>query len=288
MRKLLSAEFSRLFHSLIFRICVLFSAGLAVFSILMRWLDVQKNAELYAQLDVSYSNADGLVFIGGLYLIFAAAVCIGIFVGTEYSDGTIRNKLMVGHTRRDIWFSKLLVCAVASVVIHMLYILTALAFGGIMLGGTTMKLSQILLCSLASVTAMLALTAFLLLFSMLIQSKAVGSVVCLITVILMLFVTLTIYQKLSAPEYYDAYQYTPDSGETVSVEKEKNPHYLTGTKRKVYEFLDTTLPVSQLFTIGRNEGDGPENLGWMIGSDFVIMIASTGAGILVFRERNLK
>lgn len=288
MRKLLSAEFSRLFHSLIFRLCLLVSVGLAVFSIMMRWLDVKKNAELYAQLDVIYSNADGLVFIGGLYLIFAVAVCIGIFVGTEYSDGTIRNKLMVGHTRRDIWLSKFLVCAVASVVIHLLYILTALAFGGIMLGGTTMKLSQILLCSLASVTAMLALTACLLLFSMLIQSKAVGSVACLITVILMLFATLTIYQKLLEPEYYDAYQYTTDSGETISVEKEKNPRYLTGTKRKVYEFLDTTLPVSQLFTIGRNEWDGSENFGWMIGSDFVIMIASTGAGILVFRKRNLK
>lgn len=288
MRKLLSAEFSRLFHSLIFRLCLLVSAGLAVFSIMMRWLDVKKNAELYAQLDVIYSNADGLVFIGGLYLIFAVAVCIGIFVGTEYSDGTIRNKLMVGHTRRDIWLSKFLVCAVASAVIHLLYILTALAFGGIMLGGTTMKLSQILLCSLASVTAMLALTACLLLFSMLIQSKAVGSVACLITVILMLFATLTIYQKLLEPEYYDAYQYTMDSGETISVEKEKNPRYLTGTKRKVYEFLDTTLPVSQLFTIGRNEWDGSENFGWMIGSDFVIMIASTGAGILVFKKRNLK
>lgn len=152
-----------------------------------------------------------------------------------------------------------------------------------------MKLSQILLCSLASVAAMLALTAFLLLFSMLIQSKAVGSVACLITVILMLFTALMIYQKLSAPEYYDAYQYTDeDSGETISVEREKNPRYLTGTKRRVYEFLDKTLPVSQLFTIGRNEMDGSKNLGWMIGSDFVIMIASTGAGILVFQKRNLK
>lgn len=69
MRKLLSAEFSRLLHSLVFRLCLLFSAGLAVFSTTMRWLDIRENAELYAKLSVDYRNADGLVFIGGLYLI---------------------------------------------------------------------------------------------------------------------------------------------------------------------------------------------------------------------------
>lgn len=289
MSKLLSAEFSRLFHSFVFRLCLLFSAGLAVFTITMQWLDVRRNAETYAKLSESYSNADGLIFIGALYLIFAIAVFIGIFVGTEYSDGTIRNKLMVGHTRRDIWLSKLIVCITASAMFNVLYILIALVYGKIMLGGTTMGITEILICSLAAVTAVLALASFLLLFSMLIQSKAVGSVVCLITTMVMLFAALTIYMKLEAPEYYDNYEImNEDSGESVKVEKEKNPNYLTGTKRKVYEFLDKTLPVSQLFTIGRNEEDFKDNIGFMICSDFVIMIVTTGAGIFIFRKRNLK
>lgn len=104
--------------------------------VLMRWADVRKNADEYAQLSVEYSNTDALIFVGGLYLIFAAAVVVGLFVGTEYSDGTIRNKLSAGHARRDIYLSKLIVCAAADVVIYVVYILVVLGLGQILLGGT--------------------------------------------------------------------------------------------------------------------------------------------------------
>ena len=85
MNKLLSAEFVRLFKSFIFKLGLLFSAGLGVFIVVMRRLDVKAHPDVYAKLGVEYSNADGLIFVGGFYLIFAATVFVGIFVGTEYS-----------------------------------------------------------------------------------------------------------------------------------------------------------------------------------------------------------
>ena len=94
MNNLICAEFSRLFKSFIFRLAALFSFGFAVFAIFMRYMDVINYPSEYAQLPVSYSNADGLIFAGGFYLVFAFTVFVSLFVGTEYSDGTMRNKLI--------------------------------------------------------------------------------------------------------------------------------------------------------------------------------------------------
>ncbi|MCB6414617.1 ABC transporter permease [Dorea acetigenes] len=286
MSKLLSAEFVRLCKSFVFKLGILFSAGSGVFMVLMRWADVRKNADEYAQLSVEYSNTDALIFVGGLYLIFAAAVVVGLFVGTEYSDGTIRNKLSAGHARRDIYLSKLIVCAAADVVIYVVYILVVLGLGQILLGGTTFHVKEILVFGAAGITAMLAMTALLLLFSMSIQSKASGSVVCLLSAIILLFAALIIYQRLEAPEYYEAYSYVDEeTGETIEVEREKNDRYLSGRKREVYEFLYNFLPVSQLYQIAMNE---PDNLKLMVVYDFVIVVITTGVGIAIFKKKNIK
>lgn len=286
MNKLLSAEFVRLFKSFVFRLCVLFSAGLGIFCVVMRWIDVKKHADLYAQLGAEYSNADGLLFVGGLYLIFAIAVFIGIFVGTEYSDGTIRNKLTVGHTRSDIYFSKLIVCAVADIILHILYIFVVWGLGQLLINGTTLSTKEIITFTAAGTVVMLAMTALLLLISMSIQSKAAGSVVCLLVTIIMLFATMFIDQRLSAPEYYDAYTYTDEStGEDIYVEKEKNTKYLTGTKRQVYEFLNDFLPISQLYQIVASDSI---DFGVTVMYDCILIFITTGAGILIFKKKNLK
>lgn len=289
MSKLLSAEFVRLAKSLIFKLCLLFSAGLGAFSVMMRWADVKKHPAEYAQLPAEYSNADGLIFVGGLYIIFAVAVFIGIFVGTEYSDGTIRNKLFTGHTRIGIYLSKLIVCAAADVMIHVLYILVVLALGGLLLGGTSMAAQELLVCTLVSTAASLAQTSLFLLFSMSIQSKTVGSVVCLLSSLILLIATLTVYQRLEQPEYYDGYTYTvvDEYGEEIEkeVEREKNPNYLTGMHRKVYEFLNDFLPSSQIYQIMTENTD---KFGWMSVYDCAVILVTTGAGIVIFQKKNLK
>lgn len=286
MNKLLSAEFVRLFKSLIFKLSAVVSAGFGIFAVLVRWLDIKKNAEIYAQLSIEYSNADGLIFAGEMYIEFVIAVFISIFVGTEYSDGTIRNKLTVGHTRGSIYISKLIVCAAADIMMHILYILVVLAMGNVFLDGTTMEAAQIMRFTVVSTTAVLALTALLLLFSMSIQNKAAGAVVCLLSVLIMMFATMSIQQRLEAPEYYDGYSYVDEeTGKMITVEKEKNPKFLTGMKRDVYEFLNNVIPFSQLYQIAMNNDD---NLGLIAVYDCAIIVITTGVGVAVFRRKNLK
>lgn len=286
MNRLLSAEFIRLYKSFVFKLGMFFSAGLGIFIIMMRWMDVKTHPQIYVKLSAEYANADGVIFVGGLYIVFAAAVFVGIFVGTEYGDGTIRNKLVVGHRRKSIYISKLVVCGAASLLMHVLYILVSLAAGSLLLGGTTMEVQEILLFTGAGVTAMLAMTSILLLLSMSIQSKAASSVACLLVTIVMLFTSLTIWQRLSAPQYYDSYAYVDENtGEVILGEKEENSKYLTGTKRKVYEVFNNFLPVSQLYQIVLND---KSNLGMIVIYDCLIVFFTAGAGIFIFQKKDLK
>lgn len=64
MSKLLRSNFARLWKSRVFWLGMLFSAGLSVFFILMRYIDIEQHQEVYANLDESYKNADELDFYG--------------------------------------------------------------------------------------------------------------------------------------------------------------------------------------------------------------------------------
>lgn len=287
MTKLLYAEFSRLFHSLIFKAGVLFSAGLSIFIIFMRWLDVTQNPEFYHNFPVSYRNADGLIFVGGIYLIFVLAIFIGEFIGREYSDGTIRNKLVCGHTRRNIYLSKLIVCSVACLIFHLLYILVSVLMGILLIDGTTMTIGQLMLSSLAGSFAMTAITALMLFISMLIPHKAAGSVCCLLLALLMMFGSLTIYERLQSEEYYDAYTYTDeDTGISIFVDRQRNPHYPTGIRREIYEFLNEYLPFSQLYSIVIMESEFDLNGIWIVYDCITILLVS-GAGAIIFKRKDL-
>lgn len=287
MTKLLYAEFSRLFHSLIFKAGVLFSAGLSIFIIFMRWLDVTQNPEFYHNFPVSYRNADGLIFVGGIYLIFVLAIFIGEFIGREYSDGTIRNKLVCGHTRRSIYLSKLIVCSVACLIFHLLYILVSVLMGILLIDGTTMTIGQLMLSSLAGSFAMTAITALMLFISMLIPHKAAGSVCCLLLALLMMFGSLTIYERLQSEEYYDAYTYTDeDTGISISVDRQRNPHYPTGIRRELYEFLNEYLPFSQLYSIVIMESEFDLNGIWIVYDCITILLVS-GTGAIIFKRKDL-
>lgn len=289
MNNLVCAEFSRLFKSFIFRLGALFSFGFAVFAIFMRYMDVVNYPSEYTQLPVSYSNADGLIFAGGFYLVFALAVFVILFVGTEYSDGTMRNKLIAGHLRFRIYLSKLIVCAAANVLFHLLYIITALLLGFLLIHGVTYSSGILLKYILLGVCVTLAFSAVLVCLSMCIPNKAVSAVTGLLLTIILLGSALTISMRLSAPEYTEAFAYTDEaSGKLIKVDRERNDQYLTGTKRKIYTFLYDFLPTCQFYQIVQVSDTPIENYGILIAYDGLLLFLSTGPGILIFGKKDLK
>ena len=72
----------------------------------------------------------GLTFLG----VVLAAFC-SLYLGTEYQDGTLRNKVTAGYRREQIYFSCLLACLGGGLLIWGSYLAAYLAVGLPLLGG---------------------------------------------------------------------------------------------------------------------------------------------------------
>ena len=129
-----------------------------------------------------------------------------------------------------------------------------------------------------------AFAALYTLTAMLIQSKAHTTAACILLVFALLFAGVHITSALNEPEYYSAYSYT-GNGVTVEAQEERNPNYLTGTKRQVYEFLHDFTPGGQTLQFANMNTEHPAQLALY---SSLILLAASACGILAFRRKDLK
>lgn len=282
MSKLLRADFARLWRSKIFWIGMAFTIGVGAFSSVTQYREMMSMSHYHPHID-------NILFSNCMFMPVVAAVFVGLFIGTEYSDGTIRNKIIVGRTRGAIYFSNFIVCMAALLMMHLADIAVIVGIGFPLVGNVEMPIQTLLQLGMISMVTVVALSAIFLLMSMLIHSKASCCVATILLSIVMLMSAMTIRSRLEEPEYYEPYvlSYTDESGKAQEEvgEKEKNPNYLTGTKREVCEFLFDFLPGCQMLQITAQNPDNPERLPLY---SLSIIIVTTACGYAFFRRKNIK
>ena len=264
---------------------MIFSVGFALVMVIASYIDFKVNAQTYAEYGYTTLNADYFLFTGGFFMMFAVAVFIGIFVGTDYSDGTIRNKIMVGHRRGSIYLANYVVCYAATLIFNFACIITVLAAGMLLFGNTAIELSAFFVNMGFMIITSAALNALFLFLAMLINNKAAASVTLLSLAIVLWFSAMLIVTRLDTQEYYQDAYHLNEAGELVQDKDVKNPKYLTGTKREVYEFMDDLLPSTQYYQILQWSVERPVRF---ILCDVGIVIVMTGAGVWAFRRKDLK
>ncbi len=276
MNKLLSAGFARLWKNTVFWLEIV--AMLLFYTLVMtsNYQDVRKYG-------ISYS-LDNL-FAGSFMIIgFFTATFASMFLGTEYSDGTIRNKLIMGHGRAAIYLSNLAVCFVSTMLVCLSSIVLTCVMGIPMFGPLTKPLVNTLALIGAGIFITAAYSAIFTLIAMLISNKPVAVIACIFTCIAIYFGSMSISMKLEEPEIYPEY-IGIENGELVSGQPYPNPNYLRGTKRAVYEFMYDFLPAGQGFQLARESSTF--KIQFPLYSLFITGSA-TAAGILVFRKKDLK
>ena len=85
------------------------------------------------------TQIDGAANIFVIPAEIAAAIFISVFFGTEYGDGTIRNKLIAGHDRRQIYFANAIMSTVCAFAMFVSYMLPVMIFGFSFVGLPTGK-----------------------------------------------------------------------------------------------------------------------------------------------------
>ena len=213
--------------------------------------------------DESFVALDGLIFVGSFFVGIAIAVFVGIFIGTEYSDGTLRSKLTSGHSRIMVYLANLISCTAAALMLHLIYIAVIICAGIPWLGNLEMPFETTLIFVLCSIVTMCAFAAIFMFISMLVPIKSSGVTLTIIASMLILVLSFTIRSSLD------------------------NPEYLSDTKLRIFKFLYDFMPSGQIFQIA-GTNIVPDNIERFPLYSLLIIAITTAFGALLFRRKDLK
>lgn len=278
MTKLLRANFARLTKHGGFRSCMICMAFYGLFMIGTSYYLLCRTGHGILMENICFGYAGLMGFV--------AAAFISLFLGTEYSDGTIRNKLTAGHKRSAVYLANLMVNAVGVLAANAAYVAVLLLIG-IPLFGPFRPTDSLELLTLAFLTVLMDLswTAVFTLCSMLNPNKAAMTAVSILSALMLSLASGYIRSRLNEPKVFEPYTYVTDKGYEIHKEAEENPDYLEGTEREVYTFLNDFLPSGQELQI-LNHDRGRERQ--MALYSCLVTVLSTGSGIFIFKKKDIK
>ncbi len=277
MSKLLVANFIRLIKSRIFWIANIFMAGYSIF--------------IYSTAAANVSNGIyninwNLYFFNDILLIgFIMAVFTSFFLETEYHDGTIRNKIIVGHTRRRIYLANFITCVVAGLIFMVVFAAVSVIAGSLLVDSAILtSLVNIGWCVVLGTLIMIVYTAVFVAIAMLDSKKARSAATSVLIALIFLIVGFLIYNDLQEPELTNRTVFT-ETGELKIEENIPNSNYVSGMKRVIWEMLALLLPSVQGMQIIAMDGVFSLKI---IFSLIIVAVAFCALGMCIFQRKEIK
>lgn len=237
MRKLLSANFARLWKDTTFWAVLL----LVFLSSLITIWNGARSVEAMSESGY-FRTLDDYYFSPAPYMGIVYAAFISLFLGTEHSDGTMRNKLVVGHTRTNVYLANFLVCLVACLFFVAAWFIGC-APGLILIGPFEMGTGGFFAYLLVTIGFTTAFTALFTWISTVSTNKAQTVIFTLAIWMVLVFVASGVQDRLNELEMEGGVAFV--NGEFVNLELAPNLLYLGGTVRTVCECILDFLPVGQ-------------------------------------------
>lgn len=279
MYKLFKANMSRLSKTKIFWLDLVLLAAITVVVMLnygRSAINMQSMGyEGYTGMDEYQFN---LVPVLGIFVCVVTA----LFLGTDYADGTIRNKLICGHTRNEIYAANLLTNFIIAFSFTAVYFLASLV-GLVKLSPWQMSAGQLLSSISVCIFSLSAVAAVLTLVGMVSHNKAATAILSVFTVLGMLLIASFLYNKLQEPEMTSEMYMTLNGIEMG--DPKPNPTYIGGSLRTVCECIVQLLPTGQGILLANGEYG---NALLFITYSLIIIAVTTAIGMVIFRKKDLK
>lgn len=267
MSNLIYANIARLWKNRIFLTGMLFMilAGVA-----MVWWE-HKELSVYTSHAYLYVKLDDIFFRYAAFITVVSAVFCPLFTGGEYGGGAMRNKIIAGHTRGEIYLAALLTNTVACILFSLAYLVSVTVLGVPLIGGLKTEAFEVLLLAAGSMVLIIAISSLFTMAGMLIQNRAVAPVVCILGMFLVMAFTNEIQRTLEQPRfYYD---------DTV------NPNYVDGKERERLELFYNISPAGQGLQYSK---PSVENVGEKCLYSLGIVAVTTAVGIFFFRGKDIR
>ncbi len=258
MSKLLRADFYRMYHNKKIWMCVAVMIMTTIFFVIMQY-----SAMDYA---VAFSR---VIFLPMTFYGIAIAALISFFVGEDFSDGAIRNKIVAGRSRSTIYLSNLICAWSACALVYTVTVMVTVGIG-INFFENDVTLADFLKYFMLGQFTGIAFGSIFAMLSLLIGNKVTSVMICMGLAFGMLFLCLHTNQILVQEQYKNGVL---------------NPHFADGVKRMVYEILHDINPFGQVAQLSSMTC---LNVIRWICMDIFWMVVSIGLGNVLFFRKDIR
>lgn len=258
MSRLLRADAVRMYRGKWFWLCL---GGMLLMSI--GFIGMQ-----YTAMDYSVPLSR-VIFLPLSFYGVAVAALVSMYVGEDFSDGFIRNKIIAGRSRYSIFLSNQMIGWTACVIIYLFITLFTFLVGrGLFeIDVTWAEFGYYLFWG---VFMCLAYGSIFGTVTMLTGNKAVAVMLCMGIAFGLLLLCLHTNQIMVQPEYKNGVL---------------NPHYVDGTKKLVYGILHDVNPSGQAAQLSTM--DIFNTMRWLV-CDMGWMLITTVVGATLFQRADIR
>ena len=209
-----------------------------------------------------------VIFLPLSFYGVVAAALVSLFVGQDFMDGFVRNKVIAGRGRHSIYFSNLMISWMTCIILYLTTTLFTFIIGRnyFEIDVTGNLFLQYLLLGFGTC---LSYGSIYCTITMLCRNGITAVVLCMGLSLFMLFACLHTNQIMVQPQYKDGLL---------------NLAYVDGMKKVIYAFLHDFNPSGQAAQLSAMHVFRP--IRWLL-CDFVWMVAA-GLGSIWFRYADIR
>lgn len=187
------------------------------------------NIGLYPERCINCDNMFEEMFFNFLSLNWIIMpIFISLFIGTEYSDGVIKNKIVNGHKRTNIYFANLLASIIVCFIYSICYVVFALITGIVLKHNFILNTSVVLVVLFNSIFLNILISSLFTFVSMVISNNK-GSVITSMAIV--------IWSMIVVPNIFSKMQ------------------MVSGSIKIIYNLLLKILPYGQIFMMSNFDGN---------------------------------
>ena len=288
MYKLLNASFYRLRKNKIFLGLVILTIIIAVFMLVSEYLNNIKYSSVFG---ISSNTTDILLMKFINIIGFFIAIFTSLFVGAEYSDGTIRNKIVAGHSRKNIYLSNLIVSIVVGLILEFIYLIIISIVAIPLLGSIQMTFSQFAFILLDMIMIIIVYSSIFNFIALICSNITISTVTSLLLILIMFVTDMFLSPTANSTEYIQKNKVMDEQG-NITYEIVKNEDYPGKIIQTTCKTIINFNPVSQAIEISGNKINMNEedfnNMKVYPLYSLGLIIIITAIGIYLFNIKELK
>lgn len=256
----------------------------SILSVIVAIYYIRDNYNVYHDF-LSIVNINSLIFNYLPVFIIVSSILISTLLGFDYSNGSIKNKIIVGHSRLKIYISNLISTYLIILTIYLIYVLIICLSGIFLFKNLTFNF-KFLINIIILFLIILSYTSISVFITMTINNDIVSPVLNVLNSFILIIISFILLSVLSEPKYLhsDDGIYINDVG--IEVIDTENPMYIKGSKRTIYEIIVNILPTGEAFQKSRDR-DINTNSYQMLGYSISFIIITNTLGIYLFYNKEL-